>query len=198
MRVRNGALLTYTLVLEGLVGDVVWSTDILWWKHSLPGNVFFCGSEAATKLSRHRAKRPLNIVYGNGDEERQERALHAHMYMLENTRPPKHDVRLPLRLLYEYPTRDSSQKRRGTVARDGPISPTGSGKKRPRHSYGGSGDAGIGKNKTGSRGGGVIACTQPRRVAAVTVSRRVAAEAGSELGHIVGYSVRFDDCTSDR
>ncbi|CAM9300769.1 unnamed protein product [Sphacelaria rigidula] len=44
----------------------------------------------------------------------------------------------------------------------------------------------------------MIACTQPRRVAAVTVGRRVAAEVGSELGHVVGYSVRFDDCTSKK
>lgn len=49
-----------------------------------------------------------------------------------------------------------------------------------------------------SRHGGVIACTQPRRVAAVTVAKRVAAEAGSVLGDVVGYSVRFDDCTSKR
>lgn len=51
----------------------------------------------------------------------------------------------------------------------------------------------------GGKGGGLlIACTQPRRVAAVTVSKRVAAEVGCELGHVVGYTVRFDDRTSKR
>ena len=41
-----------------------------------------------------------------------------------------------------------------------------------------------------------IAVTQPRRVAASTVARRVAAERGSDLGGEVGYAVRFVDATS--
>ena len=41
---------------------------------------------------------------------------------------------------------------------------------------------------------GVIGITQPRRVAAIT--ERVAEERGTELGDEVGYSVRFDECTS--
>jgi ATP-dependent RNA helicase DHX8/PRP22 len=44
----------------------------------------------------------------------------------------------------------------------------------------------------------VIACTQPRRVAAVTVAQRVAEERSSTLGQEVGYTVRFDDCTSSK
>ncbi|CAM9241012.1 unnamed protein product [Ectocarpus sp. 4 AP-2014] len=44
--------------------------------------------------------------------------------------------------------------------------------------------------------GGLIACTQPRRVAAVTVAKRVAAEVGCDLGNTVGYTVRFDDRSS--
>ncbi|KAL5179263.1 Pre-mRNA-splicing factor ATP-dependent RNA helicase DEAH10 [Glycine soja] len=44
--------------------------------------------------------------------------------------------------------------------------------------------------------GRVIGITQPRRVAAVTVAKRVAEECGVELGQKVGYSVRFDDATS--
>jgi HrpA-like RNA helicase len=39
---------------------------------------------------------------------------------------------------------------------------------------------------------GAIACTQPRRVAAVTVAARVAQEQGTVLGDTVGYAVRFD------
>ncbi|KAL7260770.1 hypothetical protein ACSBR1_006437 [Camellia fascicularis] len=38
--------------------------------------------------------------------------------------------------------------------------------------------------------------TQPRRIAAGSVAKRVAEECGVELGQKVGYSVRFDDMTS--
>ena len=41
-----------------------------------------------------------------------------------------------------------------------------------------------------------VAVTQPRRVAAVSVARRVAHERGVELGGEVGYRIRFDDCTA--
>ncbi|XP_028176812.1 ATP-dependent RNA helicase DHX33 [Ostrinia furnacalis] len=47
-------------------------------------------------------------------------------------------------------------------------------------------------------GGGVIAVTQPRRVAAITIALRVANEMNTEVGSIVGYSVRFEDVTSHR
>ncbi|KAF8399610.1 hypothetical protein HHK36_015479 [Tetracentron sinense] len=46
------------------------------------------------------------------------------------------------------------------------------------------------------RDGKVIGITQPRRVAAVTVAKRVAEECGVELGQKVGYSIRFEDVTS--
>lgn len=42
----------------------------------------------------------------------------------------------------------------------------------------------------------MIGITQPRRVAAITVAKRVSEERGCKLGGEVGYSVRFDDCTS--
>ena len=45
---------------------------------------------------------------------------------------------------------------------------------------------------------GRIACTQPRRVAASSVARRVSEEMGTRLGQEVGYSIRFEDCTSDK
>lgn len=45
---------------------------------------------------------------------------------------------------------------------------------------------------------GKIGCTQPRRVAAMSVAARVAQEMGVKLGHEVGYSIRFEDCTSDK
>ncbi|XP_075150239.1 DEAH-box helicase 16 lethal (2) 37Cb [Haematobia irritans] len=43
-----------------------------------------------------------------------------------------------------------------------------------------------------------IGCTQPRRVAAMSVAARVAEEMGVKLGNEVGYSIRFEDCTSER
>lgn len=44
----------------------------------------------------------------------------------------------------------------------------------------------------------MVACTQPRRVAAMSVSRRVAEEMDVTLGEEVGYSIRFEDCSSAR
>src|SRR5271157_4482101 len=43
---------------------------------------------------------------------------------------------------------------------------------------------------------GVIGCTQPRRVAAVTVAHRIAEELGEEIGRSVGYQIRFEDRSS--
>ena len=45
---------------------------------------------------------------------------------------------------------------------------------------------------------GKIGCTQPRRVAAMSVAARVAEEKGVKLGNEVGYSIRFEDCTSEK
>jgi len=42
---------------------------------------------------------------------------------------------------------------------------------------------------------GIIGCTQPRRVAAITVAHRIAYELGEEIGRSVGYRVRFADRT---
>lgn len=44
---------------------------------------------------------------------------------------------------------------------------------------------------------GLIGITQPRRVAAVSVSKRVSEEMAVELGKEVGFSIRFNDNTSD-
>lgn len=43
---------------------------------------------------------------------------------------------------------------------------------------------------------GMIGCTQPRRVAAMSVAKRVAEEVGCKLGEEVGYTIRFEDFTS--
>ena len=43
---------------------------------------------------------------------------------------------------------------------------------------------------------GIIGCTQPRRIAATTVARRIAEEMGTELGQTVGYKIRFRNRTA--
>ena len=65
------------------------------------------------------------------------------------------------------------------------------------------GDTGSGKStqlakfmyEAGYAKEGLIGVTQPRRIGAVSVAKRVAEEMDVELGHTVGYTVRFDDCT---
>ena len=66
------------------------------------------------------------------------------------------------------------------------------------------GDTGSGKTtqltqffaEAGYANYGMIGCTQPRRVAAMSVAKRVSEEVGSELGREVGYTIRFEDRTS--
>jgi pre-mRNA-splicing factor ATP-dependent RNA helicase DHX16 len=48
-----------------------------------------------------------------------------------------------------------------------------------------------------TKGGMKVGCTQPRRVAAMSVAARVAEEMGVRLGRECGYSIRFEDCTSE-
>jgi pre-mRNA-splicing factor ATP-dependent RNA helicase DHX38/PRP16 len=45
---------------------------------------------------------------------------------------------------------------------------------------------------------GMVGCTQPRRVAAMSVAKRVSEEMGVELGDEVGYAIRFEDLTSSK
>jgi pre-mRNA-splicing factor ATP-dependent RNA helicase DHX15/PRP43 len=52
--------------------------------------------------------------------------------------------------------------------------------------------------EAGYGGRGMIACTQPRRVAAMSVARRVAEEMDVVLGEEVGYSIRFEECSSNK
>mmetsp|Transcript_20261 Transcript_20261/g.81545 ORF Transcript_20261/g.81545 Transcript_20261/m.81545 type:complete len:776 (-) Transcript_20261:38-2365(-) len=51
-------------------------------------------------------------------------------------------------------------------------------------------------NEEGYGRKGMIGCTQPRRVAAVSVAKRVAEEMNVDLSKQVGYAIRFEDCTS--
>ncbi|SPN97699.1 probable pre-mRNA splicing protein PRP2 [Cephalotrichum gorgonifer] len=70
------------------------------------------------------------------------------------------------------------------------VGETGSGKttQLPQYLH----EAGYTKN------GMKVGCTQPRRVAAMSVAARVAEEVGVKVGREVGYSVRFEDATSDK
>jgi len=66
-----------------------------------------------------------------------------------------------------------------------------------------SGETGSGKStqipkmclEAGRGIGGKIGCTQPRRIAATTIGRRIAEELGEEIGKSVGYKIRFRDKT---
>lgn len=49
----------------------------------------------------------------------------------------------------------------------------------------------------GYHNNGLIAITQPRRVAAVSVARRVSEEMNVNLGSTVGFTIRFNDTTSE-
>ncbi|XP_036334661.1 pre-mRNA-splicing factor ATP-dependent RNA helicase DHX15-like [Rhagoletis pomonella] len=49
-----------------------------------------------------------------------------------------------------------------------------------------------------SKGKKGTACTQPRRVAAMSVAQRVSEEMDVTLGEEVGYSIRFEDCSSPK
>lgn len=46
--------------------------------------------------------------------------------------------------------------------------------------------------------GGIVGCTQPRRVAAMSVAKRVSEEMDTELGDKVGYAIRFEDVTGPK
>jgi len=66
-----------------------------------------------------------------------------------------------------------------------------------------SGETGSGKTtqipkfclKAGRGKKGMIGCTQPRRIAAINVARRIAQELNQSLGQSVGYKIRFEDKT---
>lgn len=70
------------------------------------------------------------------------------------------------------------------------VGETGSGKttQLPQYLY----EAGYCKN------GQKVGCTQPRRVAAMSVAARVAEEVGVKCGNEVGYAIRFEDATTDK
>jgi len=79
-----------------------------------------------------------------------------------------------------------------TVIRDNQVviivGETGSGKTTQLTQY---------LHESGITDAGKVGCTQPRRVAAMSVAARVSQERGTELGGEVGYAIRFEDVTSE-
>ncbi len=51
----------------------------------------------------------------------------------------------------------------------------------------------LGRGRGRAEGGGLIGHTQPRRIAATSVARRIAEELKTPLGEVVGYKIRFQD-----
>lgn len=95
-----------------------------------------------------------------------------------------------------YPAELPISRRRGDIVRvirENPVvvitGETGSGKTTqiPKMCI----EAGLGTR-------GMIGCTQPRRIAAVAVARRIAQELGEEPGRSVGYKIRFDEVGTRR
>ncbi|KNA17580.1 hypothetical protein SOVF_078160 [Spinacia oleracea] len=50
-------------------------------------------------------------------------------------------------------------------------------------------------HEDGYTSNGIVGCTQPRRVAAMSVAKRVSEEMETDLGDKVGYAIRFEDVT---
>ncbi|CAM9647724.1 unnamed protein product, partial [Discosporangium mesarthrocarpum] len=69
------------------------------------------------------------------------------------------------------------------------VGETGSGKTTQMTQY---------LNEAGYTNFGKVGCTQPRRVAAMSVAKRVSEEMNVALGEEVGYAIRFEDVTSEK
>jgi len=104
---------------------------------------------------------------------------------------PRHRIARPSRIALRYPPDlPIVLRRRDIVAaiRENPVviitGETGSGKSTqiPKMCL----EAGRGRR-------GLVGCTQPRRVAAVTVAQRIAEELGEEPGGVVAYKIRFEE-----
>ncbi|PVU98746.1 hypothetical protein BB559_001319 [Furculomyces boomerangus] len=120
-------------------------------------------------------------------EEAKENELHKFLDQTERKRASIKEVRESLPIYkYRDPLLEAINEFQILII----VGETGSGKttQLPQYMY----EAGYCKD------GKKVGCTQPRRVAAMSVAARVAEESGTKIGHEVGYSIRFEDCTSDR
>ncbi|KAI3653013.1 hypothetical protein MP228_002438 [Amoeboaphelidium protococcarum] len=103
------------------------------------------------------------------------------------------DVRLQIKRVRESLPVYSVREQLLQVIRDNQViiivGETGSGKSTQLTQY---------LHESGYTRYGIVGCTQPRRVAAMSVSKRVSEEMNVKLGEECGYSIRFEDVTSSK
>lgn len=123
------------------------------------------------------------------NEEKDFKAEHRFKDHINNQTADRERIRRQRRSLPVFATRSSLMK----IIRDHNVviivGETGSGKTTQLTQY---------LHEEGYTKFGMIGCTQPRRVAAMSVAKRVSDEMGCKLGEEVGYAIRFEDCTSPK
>lgn len=124
---------------------------------------------------------------GNAQKTKEQRELLAKIEAVESKQLSMEEIRKSLpTYAYKQAFIDAMAEHQIIVV----VGETGSGKTTQLTQY--MAEAGYCKD------GRKIGCTQPRRVAAMSVAARVAEEMSVRLGDEVGYSVRFDDKSSDK
>ncbi|CAD7699242.1 unnamed protein product [Ostreobium quekettii] len=123
------------------------------------------------------------------DEESEDEREREQRERMERAKTKKEKIRAERAALPIYPYRDelldAIEKHQVLII----VAETGAGKTTQIPQY---------LMEAGYSNMGKIGCTQPRRVAAMSVAARVAQEMDVKLGGEVGYSIRFEDCTSDK
>ncbi|KAK1362878.1 RNA helicase [Heracleum sosnowskyi] len=145
-----------------------------------------------------KSKSEYELIFDNQIEFVQDELVHGENYKEDpsNELPEKSGARSTFEKLQNdrktlpvYPYRDellqAVEKHQVLVV----VGETGSGKTTQIPQY---------LHEAGYTKHGKIGCTQPRRVAAMSVAARVSQEMGVKLGHEVGYAIRFEDCTSEK
>ncbi|CAO3685393.1 unnamed protein product [Umbelopsis vinacea] len=129
------------------------------------------------------------VHFNNDDDDNDHFVIHENKYASKRKRNDKVYVGLKSMLLTGLAARDpiiEGVRNNDTVVI---VGETGSGKTTQIPQF-------LLECGMASPGRGAIAVTQPRRVAATSLAKRVAEEAGTTLGYKVGYTVRFDDTSS--
>ncbi|CDK28199.1 unnamed protein product [Kuraishia capsulata CBS 1993] len=103
--------------------------------------------------------------------------------------PTLEDIKAQRKTLPAYQVRDEVLKVIGENQVTIVIGETGSGKTTQLTQF---------LYESGYQTTGMIGCTQPRRVAAMSVAKRVSEEMGVRLGDAVGFTIRFEDKTSSK
>ncbi|CDH15745.1 related to Pre-mRNA-splicing factor ATP-dependent RNA helicase PRP16 [Zygosaccharomyces bailii ISA1307] len=149
------------------------------------------------KDKTNRAKETADIVgtalgnlLGLKENEKNRQSASTHVDATDTGMPSRGDIDRARKALPAYQIKSqiiqTIRDHQVTVV----IGETGSGKTTQLAQY--LNEAGLCKDNR------IIGCTQPRRVAAMSVAKRVALEMDVKLGQEVGYSIRFEDCTSSK